>query len=79
MRYRDIQTSANHRFRLPSGYPALAEIVIEPADWYRFEQLVGNTEDTRIIGHDDLRNGMMTVYVACTSTEVQNRLHDGWD
>jgi hypothetical protein len=79
MRFRDIEPTISTRFRLPSGYPVLAEIVIESSDWFRFEQLVGHTEDTRIIGHDDPQDGWLTVHVACTSTDVQTRLHDGWD
>ena len=79
MKYRDIEPTISTRFRLPSGYPVLAEITIEPADWFRFEQLVGDTEDTRIIGHDDPQDGWLTVHVACGSDEVKNRLHDGWD
>jgi hypothetical protein len=79
MRYRGIQPSANHRFRLPSGYPVLAEIMIEPENWFRFEQLVGDAPDTRIIGHEGPQNGWLTVHVACISTEVRDRLLDGWD
>jgi hypothetical protein len=77
MRYHDIEAPMSTRFRLPSGYPVLAEITIDPADWYRFERLVGDTEATRIIGHDP-QDGWLTVHVACASDEVQNRLHDGW-
>jgi hypothetical protein len=43
----------------------LATLTIDPADWCRFERLVGDTEATRIIGHDDPEDGMMTVYIAC--------------
>ena len=32
---------------------------------------------THIVGHD-IRDGRMTVYVACASAEVRQRLEDGW-
>jgi hypothetical protein len=78
MRYRDIEAMIGTRFRLPSGYPVLAKVTIDPADWCRFERLVGDTEATRIIGHDDPKDGMMTVCIACASDEVRKRLDDGW-
>lgn len=77
MRYHDIIASAD-RFRLPPGYPVLAELVIDPADWFHLEQLVGDTPATRVLGHDDPQDGLLRVYVACASDEVRDRLEDGW-
>jgi hypothetical protein len=75
MRYRDIQPT---EVRLPRGYPVLAEVSIDPIDWCRFEQMVGDTPATRIIAHDPC-GGRLVVYVACTSTSVGDRLRDGWE
>ena len=78
MRYRDFTTTANDRFRLPSGYPVLAEITIDAIDWHRFQQLVGDTPVTRIVGREAQEEGYLTMRVACASDEVRRRLEDGW-
>ena len=75
----DIQSSADHRFRLPPSHPHLATITIDPVDWCRFQQLNDDNPATRIMTHDDPVDGMMTVFVACASTSVRDRLLDGWD
>ena len=36
MRYRDL---ARDRFRVPPSHPILAEVTIDPVDWFRFQQL----------------------------------------
>ena len=76
MRYRDIQPTD---VRLPRGYPVLAEVNIDPVDWFRFEQMVGDTPVTKIIGHDDPLGERLLVHVACASTSVRDRLRDGWE
>ena len=38
MRYRDITADVDDRFRLPASHPILAEVDIEPADWFQFEK-----------------------------------------
>jgi hypothetical protein len=77
MRYRDITADVDDRFRLPASHPILAEVDIEPADWFQFERLDGDNPATRIVGHDIL-DGRMTILVACASDEVRKRLEDGW-
>jgi hypothetical protein len=77
MRYRDIQSTANHRFHLPVSHPVLAEVDIEPADWHDFHRLDADNPATHIVGHDTPIDGRMTVYVACASNEVRKRLNDG--
>lgn len=52
-------TTTRKRLRLPTGYAVLAEIIIEPADWFRFERLAENTPETCIIAHDDPVGGWM--------------------
>jgi hypothetical protein len=74
MRYRNVHPTD---VRLPRGYPVLAEVCIDPVDWFRFEQMVGDTPVTRIIAHE-AQEGHLTVRVACASEEVRCRLEDGW-
>ena len=76
MRYNDL---AADRFRLPASHPILVAISIDPADWFRFQQLDEDNPATLILGHDDPENGEMTVHVACANHEVKRRLEDGWD
>lgn len=78
MRYRDSTPAVGDRFRLPPSHPILAEIVIDPADWYDFQRLDADNPATRILGHDIL-DGRLTVFVACATTEVRRRLEEGWD
>ena len=78
MRYREIIPRGNDRFRLPSSHlPILAEITIDPADWSRLRQLYSDKPATRILGHDDPENGVLTVYIGCASLETQRRLEAG--
>jgi hypothetical protein len=51
MKYRDIQPTATHRFRLPTSHPVLAEVDIEPADWFDFHRLNEDNPATQIVGH----------------------------
>jgi hypothetical protein len=75
MKYREITSD---RFRLPVSHPILARIEIDPADWYDFQRLNEDNPATRIVGHDAPQDGQMTVYVACASLAVRDRLEDGW-
>jgi hypothetical protein len=65
--------------RLPTGYPILARISIDPANWFQFERLFDDTPVTRIIGQNKARNGRMIVDVTCASASVRERLEDGWE
>jgi hypothetical protein len=77
MRYREITADPSNRFQLPSSHPVLAQVDIEPADWHDFHRLDADNPATHIVGHDIL-DGRMTVFVACASDEVRQRLEDGW-
>jgi hypothetical protein len=76
MRYRDV--AQGNRFRLPASHPILTKLVIDPADWCHLQRLDAENPGTQIIGHDDSHDGQMTIYVACASSAVQDRLRDGW-
>jgi hypothetical protein len=78
MKYHDVTPTANGRFRLPASHPVLATLTIDPAQWYDLQRLNADNEDTHIVGHDDSGDGMMTVYLACSSDEVKRRLEAGW-
>jgi hypothetical protein len=76
MRYRDITPRGSDRFRLPASHPILAEITLNPADWSRFQQLYSDDPATRILGHDDQKDGAVIVHIACASRETRQRLED---
>jgi hypothetical protein len=76
MRYHDVQAAD---VRLPRGYPVLAEVSIDPANLFDFEQRLGDTAVTRILGHNEPEDGRMVVHVACASTSVRDRIADGWE
>ena len=78
MRYRDITADMVNRFRLPPSHPILAEITIDPVDWYDLQRLEADNPATHIVGHDAPQNGQMTVYVACASDGVKRRVEDAW-
>jgi hypothetical protein len=75
----DIISTAGGRFQLPPSHPYLTEIDLDPVNWDRLQQMTDDNPATQIVGHDDPADGLMTVYVACASGEVRNRLRDGWD
>jgi len=77
MRYRDISAEVPCRFRLPATHPILAEISIDPADWFDFERLDADNPATRILGHD-MFDGRMVIFIGCASDSVRQRLEDGW-
>lgn len=78
MRYSDIEPTVSRRFRLPTSHPILTAINIDPANWYRFQNLNEDTPATKIVGYDEPQDGLMTIHVACASDEVRDRLLDGW-
>ena len=67
-----------YRKRLSASHPIVTQIDIDPAAWHDFERLVGDTPVTQIVGHDDPTDGMLTIYVACSSHDVADRLENGW-
>jgi hypothetical protein len=73
MKYREITPD---RFQLPVSHPAT--ISIDPVNWHDFQRLFTDEPATRILGYDEPHDGRMTIYVACSSREVRNRLEDGW-
>jgi hypothetical protein len=76
MRYDEIQPTPA-RFRLPTSHPVLAQVEIDPADWYDFQRLDADNPATHVLDHQ-MTDGRMTVFVACASDEVRQRLEDGW-
>jgi hypothetical protein len=78
MRYRDITADVSNRFQLPSSHPYLAKIVIDPVNWHDLQRLDADDLTIRILSHDTPCDGQMTVYVACASFAVRDRLEDGW-
>ena len=77
MRYREVALAPSDRFRLPASHPVLAQVTIDPLDWYRFQQLDEDNPATRILGHE-MTGATLTIYLACISDEVRDRIEDGW-
>jgi hypothetical protein len=74
----DTEPTTRKWHRLPPSHQILAQIMIDPADWHQLQQLDAANPATQIVGHDDPQGELMTVYVACTSAKVRDRLLDGW-
>jgi len=74
MKYREITLD---RFRLPPSHPILAEIVIDPVDWFQLERLNADNPATRILGHGVPRNGQMAVFIACASKKPSRNSRGG--
>jgi hypothetical protein len=68
-----MTADVSSRFQLPSSHPVLAELIIDPMDWFQFERLDDDNPATRILGHHIL-DGRLSVFVACSSDEVRKRL-----
>jgi hypothetical protein len=63
---------------LPRSHPILAQISLDPVDWFKFQQANDDNPATRVLGHDIPCDGRLVVYVACASVAVRDRLEDGW-
>ena len=70
--------TARTSLRLPPSHPVLAKVSIDPVNWFEFQQANEDNPATRILGHDTPCDGRLTVYVACASMAVRDRLYDGW-
>jgi hypothetical protein len=77
MKYIEIEAHGKS-YRLPASHPHLLELQIDPAEWFRFNQLADDNPGVRIVGHDVPDGGLMTVRVACASEAVVERLADAW-
>ena len=66
------------RFHMPQSHPVLTVITIDLVDWYDFQRLDENRNETNIIGHDRPRDGRITIYVACQSEGLKQSLENGW-
>lgn len=66
------------QLHMPKSYPVLCELTIDAMKWYRFQQLNEHTPETNIVGYDDLKNGEITVWIACQSEDVKDALESGW-
>ena len=69
--------TAGTPLRLPRSHPVLAEISIDPVDWFEFQQANEDNPVTRVLGHDTPCDGRMTVYVACACVASTRSLR-GW-
>jgi hypothetical protein len=63
---------------LPLGFPYLAMVRIDPAGWFRFQNLTDDNPNTWIVGHDVREDGQVIVRVACSSPMTRYELEKGW-
>ncbi len=63
---------------MPASHPTLALITINVIDFYNFCRSGERNTDVNIVGHDEPKDGMMTVFVACANEEIKTLLIDGW-
>jgi len=66
------------KIRLPKTHPYLAKLVLDPGEWYEFEQRFQYRPEVKIRKLDDSVPDHWTVYVACASEEVKDLLDKHW-
>jgi hypothetical protein len=66
------------RLSMPMSHPVPVAVTINLVDWFNFQRLNDNRPETNVIGHDEPRDGRITIYVACVSEEIKKLLEDGW-
>jgi hypothetical protein len=59
-------------------HPYVATIVMDPAKWFRFEQVFEDRPEVKILGLDNRTPDWWTVYAGCASEEVQDLIESGW-
>jgi hypothetical protein len=75
----DIEpTMTDQHYGLRLAFPFLATITVKPADWFHFQNVAANNLNTCIVGHDARKDGMVIVYVACSSIGIRYGLEQGY-
>ena len=64
--------------KIPSTHPYVAEITLDPADYYRFSCLTDDAPELRVLDVDKSQPDIWTVFVACASAETASRLKSAW-
>ncbi len=59
-------------------FPVVAHVIIPAQNLANFERLIDDQTQTRIVGHDVADDGLVVVYVACTSDAVKARVERQW-
>jgi hypothetical protein len=73
MRYHEIA----RRPAAPETHPYVVDIAIDPADFRKFERLMQDRPEVRLLCRVDGPRSW-TVHVACASAAVRKRLQDTW-
>jgi hypothetical protein len=60
----NTETISTRRFKLPASHPVPAKPCIDAADVHRFEQPDEGDPATKIIRHDNSKDGMIAVLAA---------------
>lgn len=64
--------------KIPPTHPYLAEITLDPADYYPFSCLTEDAPELRVLDVDKSQPDIWTVFVACASAEAASRLKSAW-
>jgi len=73
MRYFDITSIAGTK-----THPYIAEIAMDPAKWFKFEQAFEARPVVRIRNVDQRMPDAWIVHIACASKEVRDLLESNW-
>jgi hypothetical protein len=73
-----MEINSTHCISTSPSHPYLLELRIDPIEWHRFIELSENDPCARVMSHDDPRDGLISVRVACASEAVRDRLWDAW-
>jgi len=59
-------------------HPYVATIVMDPADWARFQHTFEDAPEVQQLAVDQSRPDKWTVYAACASRSVRDALESNW-
>lgn len=61
-----------------AAYPIVAHIEIDAEKFSRFERLIDDQTQTRMLGHDLVSADRIVVHVACANERVKQSLENRW-
>jgi hypothetical protein len=73
MRYTDIRPIEGTQ-----THPYIAEIAMDPAKWFKFEQAFEERPEVNILRVDRHTPDAWVLYAACVSKEVRDLLESNW-
>ena len=76
MRYAEI--TGYPRPHNPELMPEVIHIDIDPERWDEMQIRIADQTQSKVLGHDEGPDGLLTVHVACASPVVARRLEARW-